>query len=928
MPIDKVKKRNGSIVDFDRDRIQNAIHKAYVATRGVEADAPIVEVIVDEVIIDLENTYIIDVPGVENIQDRVERKIAEKGLFDVAKSYILYRVEQEEKRQIAQMELQQRIATQQLYVKNREGKMVPFDLERIRVAINRYCGDTLTPEQTHIVLKEAQNNIYDGISTSEINQAIIMSLRSRIEQDPKYSYLAARVLTNDLYRDVIKTDEFEPEFEQLYRQGLQTSIAQGVASERLDARMNEFDFDALSQALDLSRDKLFEYLGIQTLYERYFVRDLSQRILEVPQYFWMRVAMGLALNEEKSKWVSYAIEFYNTMSSLRYVPSTPTLFHSGTTHPQMSSCYLTTVEDKLEHIFKSIGDNAQLSKWSGGLGNDWTNIRATGAQIKSTNVGSQGVIPFLKISDATTAAINRSGKRRGATCVYLETWHYDIEDFIELRKNTGDDRRRTHDTNTANWIPDLFMKRVINDGQWTLFSPEETPELHHMYGKAFEQKYIEYERKADAGEIRLFKRMRAIELWRKMINSLYSTGHPWMTFKDPSNIRSPQDHVGVVHSSNLCTEITLNTSAEETAVCNLGSINLVRHVENGMINYDMLKETALQAMRMLDNVIDLNFYPTVEAKNSNMHHRPVGLGIMGWQDMLYTLGMQFDSEDAVELADSTMEYIAYHAILGSSMLAKEKGKYATYQGSKWSRNLFPQDTIALLEEERGMPIEVDRSSKMDWTPVREHVRVYGMRNSNCMAIAPTATISTIVGSLPSIEPIYNNIYTKSNVTGEFTVINEQLVIDLKKRNLWNSEILEKMKHYDGSIQNIPEIPQDIKDRYKEIFEIEPQWVIKQAARRSKWIDQSQSLNLFIKTESGKNISDMYIMAWESGLKTTYYLRTLGASSVEKSTVDINKKFETIPPITPPLVIMPDMPLTPPSSQTSGDPNLNICESCQ
>lgn len=949
MPIDKVKKRNGSIVDFDRQRIQDAIHKAYIATRGEQADAPVIEVIVDEVIIDLEGSFITDVPGVENIQDRVERKIAEKGLFDVAKSYILYRVEQEEKRQKAQFELQQRIQKQQLNVKNRDGQMVPFDMGRIRLAIQRYCGDVLTPEQVDIVLKETQGNIYDGISTSQINQAIIMSLRSRIEQDPKYSYLAARVLTNDLYRDVIGTDEFAPDFQHIYRQGLKNSIARGVASDRLDQRMNEFDFDALSQAMDISRDKLFEYLGIQTLYERYFVRDLSQNILEIPQYFWMRVAMGLALNEEKSQWTSYAITFYNTMSTLRYVPSTPTLFHAGTSHPQMSSCYLTTVDDKLEHIFKSIGDNAQLSKWSGGLGNDWTNIRATGAQIKSTNVGSQGVIPFLKISDATTAAINRSGKRRGATCVYLETWHYDIEDFLELRKNTGDERRRTHDTNTSNWIPDLFMKRVINDGQWTLFSPDETPELHHIYGRAFEQKYAEYERKADAGEIRLFKRVRALDLWRKMINSLYSTGHPWMTFKDPSNVRSPQDHVGVVHSSNLCTEITLNTSAQETAVCNLGSINLVRHVQNGMIDYDMLKETTTQAMRMLDNVIDLNFYPTIEAKNSNMRHRPVGLGIMGWQDMLYRLGMQFDSEDTVELADNVMEYIAYYAILGSSMLAKEKGQYQTYRGSKWDRNLFPQDTIALLEEERGMPIEVDRSSKLDWTPVREHVRVYGMRNSNCMAIAPTATISTIVGSLPSIEPIYNNIYTKSNVTGEFTVINEQLVNDLKMRNLWNSDMLEKMKHYDGSIQNIPEIPQDIKDRYKEIFEIEPQWVIKQAARRSKWIDQSQSLNLFIKTESGKDISDMYIMAWESGLKTTYYLRTLGASSVEKSTVDINKKFETMPPIiqiptpmqasipTPPPApaptpmprpIMPDIVLTQPVSQIAGDPNLNICESCQ
>ncbi|HLC48968.1 MAG TPA: ribonucleoside-diphosphate reductase subunit alpha [Candidatus Andersenbacteria bacterium] len=951
MPIDKVKKRNGSIVDFDRTRIQNAIHKAYHATRGQE-DAPVIEIIVDEVVLHIEAAYNETIPGVESIQDIVETKIAEKGLFDVAKSYILYRVAQQEQRAMKAFEekqmLQQKMATRQLHVKNRAGHMVPFDLQQVRIAIEKYCADSLDREQIDVVLKEAQNNIYDGISTSEINQTIIMSLRSRIERDPKYSYLAARVLINDLYRDVINTDEFEPGFDRMYRDGLKTSIAQGVASERLDPRMNEFDFEALSKAMDISRDKLFEYLGIQTLYERYFIKDLTQRILEVPQYFWMRVAMGLALGEEKSKWTSYAIEFYETISTLRYTPSTPTLFHSGTSHPQMSSCYLTTVEDKLDHIFKSFGDNAQLSKWSGGLGNDWTNIRATGAQIKSTNVGSQGVIPFLKISDATTAAINRSGKRRGATCVYLETWHYDIEDFIELRKNTGDDRRRTHDTNTANWIPDLFMKRVINDEQWTLFSPDETPELHHIYGKAFEQKYIEYEQKVDRGEIHLFKRMPALELWRKMINSLYSTGHPWITFKDPSNVRSPQDHIGVVHSSNLCTEITLNTSAEETAVCNLGSINIVRHVENGVLNKEKLQHTTEQAMRMLDNVIDLNFYPTKEAKTSNMRHRPVGLGIMGWQDALYVLGMQFDSEEAVDLSDETMEFISYHAILSSSKLAKEKGKYETYRGSKWDRGLLPQDTVALLEEERGMPIEVDRKSKLDWMPVREHVRVYGMRNSNCMAIAPTATISTIAGCLPSIEPIYKNIYTKSNVTGEFVVINERLINDLRKDNLWSNQMLDKLKHYDGSVQDIPEIPQDLKDRYKEVFEIRPEWVIKHAARRSKWIDQSQSLNLFIQTESGKDISDMYIMAWEAGLKTTYYLRTLGATGVEKSTIDINIKYEPTPQIeirqeehivftatpTPPPTtvfvapIMSTLPKLDPTSATSGDPNLNICESCQ
>lgn len=952
MPIEKVKKRNGSIVDFDRTRIQNAIHKAYHATRG-QGEDPIIEDIADEVVRDLEAAYTEGIPGVESIQDFVEKKIAEKGLFDVAKSYILYRVEQQERRAMMEekqrQELQKKIQSHQLHVKNRSGELIPFDLEQVRIAVQKYCKETLTAEEIETVLREAQTNIYDGISTSEINQVIIMSLRSRIERDPKYSYLAARMLVNDLYIDVIRTDSISSDFEAKYRKGLQDSIAQGVAAERLDPNMNEFDFDTLSKALVPSRDDLFEYLGIQTLYERYFIRDLTQRILEVPQYFWMRVAMGLALNERKEDRVSYAIKFYEVMSTLRYTASTPTLFHSGTTHPQMSSCYLTTVEDKLDHIFKSLGDNAQLSKWSGGLGNDWTNIRATGAQIKSTNVGSQGVIPFLKISDATTAAINRSGKRRGATCVYLETWHYDIEDFIELRKNTGDDRRRTHDTNTANWIPDLFMKRVINDESWTLFSPDETPELHHIYGRAFETKYKEYEARADRGEINLFKKIRAVDLWRRMINSLYSTGHPWITFKDPSNIRSPQDHVGVVHCSNLCTEITLNTSSEETAVCNLGSINIVRHVDNGKLNKEQLEETTHLAMRMLDNVIDLNFYPTIEAKNSNMKHRPVGLGIMGWQDALYVLGMQFDSEETVDLSDEVMEFISYHAIYSSSMLAQEKGAYASYAGSKWDRGLFPQDTISLLEEERGMPIEVDRGSKMDWTIVRKHVRSFGMRNSNCMAIAPTATISTIAGCLPSIEPIYKNIYTKSNVTGEFTVVNEQLINDLKKSNLWNDQMLSKIKHYDGSIQDIPEVPQFLKDRYKEVFEIHPEWVIRHAARRAKWIDQSQSLNLFIKTESGKDISDMYIMAWESGLKTTYYLRTLGATGVEKSTIDINAKHTapisappsapmptTPPPLVPPVAPMPPvMPTQTPTfsrldpvSATSGDPNLNICESCQ
>ncbi len=890
MSIEKVRKRNGAVVDFDRERIQKAIYKAFKATEA-DAESGIVIDITNEVIQSLEISYEEAVPQVENVQDLVEKKIAEKGFFDVAKAYILYRREHEAEREAKQQEFQKRISEKKLSVTKRDGTKVPFDLGLVRTAIERYCGNDLKPSLIDKIIEETLTNVYDGITTSELNQAITMSLRARIEQDPVYSHLAARVLLNDLYRSVIHVDEFDEHFEETYRLGLAESIKLGVADGRLDEKMLDFDLEKIGRALEVSRDKLLNYLSAQTLYERYFIKDLNQKILELPQYFWMRVAMGLALAEEKSTREEWAIKFYESLSNLRYVASTPTLFHAGTTHPQMSSCCLTTVEDNLHNIFKSLGDNAQLSKWSGGLGNDWTNIRATGAQIKSTNVGSQGVIPFLKISDATTAAINRSGKRRGATCVYLETWHYDIEDFLELRKNTGDERRRTHDTNTSNWIPDLFMKRVLEGGDWTLFSPEEVPELHHIYGAEFEKKYKEYEDKVEKGEIGLFKKVKAQDLWRRMINMLFETGHPWMTWKDPSNIRSPQDHVGVVHSSNLCTEITLNTSADETAVCNLGSINLVRHVVDGEIDKELLANTTQTAMRMLDNVIGLNFYPTKEAKNSNMRHRPVGLGIMGLQDMLYAVDMQFDSEEAVDLSDEVMEFISYHSILTSSKLAKEKGKYETFEGSKWDRDLLPIDTLQLLEDQRGMPLEVTRTVRMNWAPVREHIKEHGMRNSNCMAIAPTATISTIAGCLPSIEPIYKNIYTKSNQTGEFLIVNQELVNELKDRNLWNTEILESIKHYDGDLQFIPEIPQDVKDKYKEVFQIDPRWLIAHAARRSKWIDQSQSLNLFLQTESGKDISDMYMMAWKAGLKTTYYLRTLGATGVEKSTTDLNRYKE-------------------------------------
>lgn len=939
MAIAQVKKRVGTIVPFDRSRIESAIRKAFTATETEYTDEIIIS-ITDDVISLLETRYGDRVPGVEDIQDIVERKIAERGYFDVSKAYIIYRREREQAREQLRKELYDRAKARQLKVRKRDGSVADFDIRQIETAVLK-CNGHLNREAIHEIVEESLANVHDGITTKEINKAVLMAIKGRIERDPGYSSLAARFLFNDLYTEVLGTDISDPHFESVYRTTLAKKINEGVAAGRYDPRLLNFDMEILQAAIKPERDNLFMYLGAQTLYDRYFVRTHEQQILETPQYFWMRIAMGLSLNElEKEK---RATEFYEIISQMLYVPSTPTLFHAGTHHPQMSSCYLTTVEDDLDHIFKCIGDNAQLSKWSGGLGNDWTNIRGTGSLIKSTNVGSQGVIPFLKIVDSTTAAINRSGKRRGATCVYLETWHYDIESFLELRKNTGDERRRTHDIDTANWIPDLFMKRVLNNEQWTLFSTDETPDLHHVYGREFERRYIEYERKADAGEIRLFKRMPAIKLWRKIITMMFETGHPWITFKDPCNVRSPQDHVGVVHSSNLCTEITLNTSKEETAVCNLGSINLPRHIVSGELDKDQMRQTVRVAMRMLDNVIDLNFYPTKEAKHSNFKHRPVGLGVMGFQDVLYELNMTFDSDEAVELADHIMEFISYYAILGSSELAKERGTYQTYAGSKWDRNLFPIDTLKLLEEERGMVTGVSQTAALDWEPVRKHVKEHGMRNSNCLAIAPTATIANITGCLPSIEPIYKNLYVKSNVSGEFTVVNRYLVEDLKRLGLWGQEMLEKIKYFDGSIQRITEIPADLKAKYKEVFETDTFWIVKHAAYRGKWIDQSQSVNIFTSSDSGSMISDIYLTAWKMGLKTTYYLRTLGASAIEKSTLDINKKFEapaairvaapiqsaspqmpTAAPVAPPASIMTRVPVAVPSAAVNDEE----CEACQ
>lgn len=771
-------------------------------------------------------------------------------------------------------------------VKSVDGTFLTFNVNELRASIEWACQKHVQQVSVDLMLQEVINTIFDGVSVKELADALIMSSSSFIEVDPAYNYVAAQLLLKKLFKEITGVTIRSHAYDHLYRQSFITSIKEGVAAKTLDPRLLEFDLERLAVELNLERDSLFEYMGLKTLNERYF-NKIEERKMELPQAFWMRVAMGISFNEPNK--MDAAISFYNLISSMNYVPSTPTLFHSGLLRPQLSSCFLSTVEDDLKHIFKVYLDNALLSKFSGGVANDWTNLRATGAMIKTINTESLGVIPFLKIANDVTAAINRSGRRRGATCVYLEVWHMDYEDFLDLRRNTGDERRRAHDINTASWIPDLFMKRLINNDKWTLFSPEETPDLHHIYGKAFEQRYMEYEKMAERGEIKLFKVIDAATLWRKMLSRLFETGHPWITFKDAGNIRSPQDHCGVVHSSNLCTEIFLNTSADETAVCNLGSVNLAEHITaDGKLDEAKIEQTVTMAVRMLDNVIDINYYPTQEAKNANMRHRPIGLGIMGLQDAFYKMNVHFATPQALEVSDYIMETVAYYAILASSQLAKERGTYESYKGSKWDRNIFPQDTLALLEQERGVEIPVIKEGKRDWASVRAHVKLHGMRNSNCMAIAPTATISNIVGCFPCIEPIYKNLYVKANMSGEFTVVNKYLVEDLKKLGLWDRGMLDYLKYYDGSVQMIEAVPDALKEKYKEVFEIDPEWLIEVTAARGKWIDQSQSHNVFMKGVSGKKLNDIYIKAWRMGLKSTYYLRTLAASQIEKSTLDAKK----------------------------------------
>ena len=887
----KIRKRDGRMDVFQDSRIYRAIEKAFKAATDLdealalpESDQQNAQRIADSV---SQEVVGFAVRGgnldVEWIQDVVEQQLMSEGFYNVARRYILYREERKKARVLADDGTTQGPVT--MTVTKPDGSIEKLDPERIRKIVYEACKG-LDETSAQDLNGEVMRMLYDGITTEEIDKALILAAKSRIEIEPSYSYAAARLLLQIIYRESLGVDCQQLELEVIHRRHFKDYLDEGIAADRLSPELLKYDLEKIAAGIELSRDHKFAYIGLQTIYDRYLLHIEGRRI-ETPQYFWMRVAMGLAMQEEDRE--ARAIEFYNVLSTFHFVSSTPTLFNAGTLHQQLSSCYLSTVMDELEHIFKVVSDDASLSKWAGGLGNDWSNVRATGAHIKGTNGESQGVIPFLKVANDTAVAVNQGGKRKGAMCAYLETWHLDIEDFLELRKNTGDERRRTPDMNTANWIPDLFMKRVAEGGHWTLFSPSDVPDLHDLYGKAFEKRYIEYETMAANDQLKHHRRIEAVQLWRKMLSMLFETGHPWLTFKDPSNLRSPQGHTGVVHSSNLCTEILLNTSRDETAVCNLGSVNLAAHVIDGHLDEKVLSATVRTAIRMLDNVIDINYYPTPEARTANMRHRPIGLGLMGFQDALYKLGFSYASDDAVTLADRSMEMISYYAILASAGLAAERGTYETYEGSKWSCGQLPIDTIELLQRERGGYLDIDRGVTMDWSVVREAVRTHGMRNSNTMAIAPTATISNIVGVGQSIEPTYNNLFVKSNLSGEFTTVNNHLIADLKKEGLWDKDMLDDLKYFDGVIQEIERIPEDIKQRYLTAFEIDSTWLIQCASRRQKWIDMGQSLNLYLREPSGKKLSDMYMHAWQAGLKTTYYLRTLAATQIEKSTVDINRR---------------------------------------
>lgn len=891
----KFARRDGSIVRFNPMKIASSVEEAFRIAKKIQGPSPsviiestnlITQNVVSRAIFLAKTGYALNV---DVIQDEIEHQLMREGFFQVAKEYILERALKGELSSTTAIQppLQEEVVGKTFIITKTDGSAGKLLEKTLRSKLKFACRGLEDIVSVDTILEMTINNFYEGIKESEVDLAGIMAARAQIEVDPAYAQVASRLLLDVLYQESMGTSAASPSLESAHRAYFKKYLKKGVELKRIHPDLLSFDLNKLSQAMQLQRDDLFSYLGLQTLYDRYFIHD-EQRRIETPQIFWMRVAMGLSLSEGESK-NERAIEFYNLLSRFLYISSTPTLFNAGTLHPQLSSCYLSTITDDLQHIFKVISDDAQLSKWAGGIGNDWTNVRATGSSIKGTNGSSQGVIPFLKVANDTAVAVNQGGKRKGAMCAYLETWHLDIEDFLELRKNTGDERRRTHDMNTANWIPDLFMKRVMNAESWTLFSPSDCPDLHDLYGSAFEKRYIEYEKMAEEGKIKLYKKIEALQLWRKMLSMLFETGHPWLTFKDPSNIRSTQDHMGVVHSSNLCTEILLNTSSEEVAVCNLGSINLPLHITPNGLDEEKLASTIRTAIRMLDNVIDINYYPIIEAKNANLRHRPIGLGLMGFQDALYMQNISYASHEAIEFADLSMEMISYYAILASSELAKEKGAYSSYKGSKWDRGYLPLDTLDLLLQERGGFVDVDRTQRMDWSIVRDSIKRHGMRNSNTMAIAPTATISNVTGSTQSIEPTYKQLFVKSNLSGEFTVPNIHLVESLKRLNLWDAQMLDDLKYFDGSIAEIDRIPDNIKKLFLTAFEIEPEWLIECASRRQKWIDMGQSLNLYLADPSGKKLEQMYKLSWRKGLKTNYYLRSLAATQIEKSTTDVNKR---------------------------------------
>ncbi|MBI2313279.1 MAG: ribonucleoside-diphosphate reductase subunit alpha [Betaproteobacteria bacterium] len=880
----KVIRRNGAVVGFEPAKISIAVTKAFIAVNGGQGAASarvreLVARLTDAVVEALVRRQ----PGsgtfhIEDIQDQVELALMRSGEHDVARAYVLYR--EERARERAKARAQEAPASPILHVVEK-GARRPLEPGKLLALIQASCEGLDEAVDPQLILKSTLKDLYDGVPAGEVRKSLVLAARSLIEKDPAYSYVTARLLLHTIRFEVLGEEVSQAAMQARYAEYLPGFIKRGIDAELLDGRLAQYDLARLGAALDAGRDLQFGYLGLQTLYDRYFLHVEGRRI-ELPQAFFMRVAMGLALNEIDRE--ARAIEFYHVLSSFDFMSSTPTLFNAGTRHSQLSSCYLTTVSDDLDGIYQAIKENAMLQKFAGGLGNDWTPVRALGSHIKGTNGKSQGVIPFLKVVNDTAVAVNQGGKRKGAVCSYLETWHLDIEEFLELRKNTGDDRRRTHDMNTANWIPDLFMKRVMENAEWTLFSPNEAADLHDKFGHAFEEAYTACEARAARGEIKVFKRVPAVQLWRKMLTMLFETGHPWITFKDPCNLRSPQRHVGVVHSSNLCTEITLNTSDIEIAVCNLGSVNLAAHLKDGKLDTEKLRKTVATAIRMLDNVVDLNYYAVNKARTSNLRHRPVGLGIMGFQDCLHRLRIAYGSGDAIEFADRSMEMVAYHAYWASTELARERGSYSSFKGSLWDQGILPQDTLELLAEERGGFVDLDASSTLDWDALRARIRQYGMRNSNCIAIAPTATIANIVGVSASIEPTFQNLYVKSNLSGEFTVTNEYLVADLKKLGMWDEVMIADLKYFDGSLARVDRIPAEIRNLYATAFEIDARWLIEAGARRQKWIDQAQSLNLYMAGASGRKLDETYKLAWVRGLKTTYYLRTLGATSAEKSTV--------------------------------------------